>query len=279
MKSIYLFLIVILMCLISCSSGNYLKNYGVYIQSINLFESEYKSPKKVHKYNQYFNQSEARYINWKIDFYHPSTAYNSKFVIDAKYSTKDSIIFKENTLDVDINKNWESSSYILGVGWDVPKNWFPDKYFITYYIDGNKIGRSDFEIINDLNYKYLEHIDSYLVDIKFFERGFDSIEPENRIYINEFQKYLTRYINYEITLLHPFLPGERNFNIKSIYYKANNEVFSEIVDNFQYKNETTIYWTSNGCGWEKPNQWEKGEYRVEFFIEDVKIGEEKFTIL
>ncbi|MCK4695682.1 MAG: hypothetical protein KAT74_07955 [Candidatus Cloacimonetes bacterium] len=275
-KAIFLILFI---AIISCVSNKYIKSVGVFLTDIKLYESDYDGFNKEHRvYKITFNKSETRYINWEIHFYHNNKTRDISFPITAVYHKSDSTEIIRQTLNSFIESHWETSYHNWGWGWDKVGRWEPDKYYIKFYTEHEYIGAINFEIIDDMNLKYIKKIDSYIEHVKLYESDGNKIPQENRIYNNRFPKDTSQVINWELGLQHPFRKNDREFKIKSIYYDQNNQIIATYTNDFFINADWDSSYFHSGWGYSKSGSWEIGKYKVELYISEELIAITEFEI-
>jgi hypothetical protein len=123
-------------------------------------------------------------------------------------------------------------------------------------------------------------LNAKVTQIKFFEGGDDVPPKDQRYYKTSFSKTGTRYVRFEMHLEHP-MPGKRkDFTIETIWFTPHGvEIFRG-----NFKSYIQDDWTSShhwyGYGWKDAasSHWIQGGYRVDFYVNGVKIASEKFTI-
>jgi hypothetical protein len=113
-------------------------------------------------------------------------------------------------------------------------------------------------------------------EVKFFESGQNDTEYKKRKYNEYFSKNTTRYINFEITTWgYNWETSDQKLNINYKFLRPNGEtlhsgtISSNIVPYAAYGHK---------FGYDSPNKWEVGRYRVDLAIEDRSIGSYYFSI-
>lgn len=279
MKIIKVILLILFIVIFSCSSNTYIKRIGVFLTDIKLYESDSKKIKKEFRvYNSTFKKSETRHINWEVNFYHNYKKEGFNFPITAVYHKSDSTEIIRQTLDTYIESDWETSYHYFSWGWDKGGRWEPGKYYIKFYTEHEYIGAIDFEIIDDMNLKYIKEIDSYIEYMKLYESTGDKISKKNRIYKKRFSKNTFQIINWELGLQHPFRKNDREFKIKSIYYDQNNQIIDTFTNDFIINADWDSSHFDNGWGYSKSGCWEIGKYKVELYISEELIATIEFEI-
>lgn len=128
--------------------------------------------------------------------------------------------------------------------------------------------------------RYIRALNASVKEVKFFESAFDPPPRDQRSYRNAFSRTNTRYVVWELNLEHP-APGERrNFGIENIWFNAyGTEIFRNTFNTYIAADWATSYHNS-GYGWRNPanNTWTAGTYRVDLYVDGVKIASETFTV-
>ncbi len=116
------------------------------------------------------------------------------------------------------------------------------------------------------------------ITLKFFEGGAEVVESSQRRYGSSFPRYSSRFINWELNLVHP-APGSRvDFQIEAVYYNPDGSEMGRSVVN-SFVGDT---WLNSqhyqGRGWGEPGKWSPGRYRVDLYISGVKTAGGEFEI-
>lgn len=122
--------------------------------------------------------------------------------------------------------------------------------------------------------------DKYRVDYLSFFQGED--EPpckEDRVYQNQFLQEDTRYVYWEVNLSYPLLHEPKQISLKVITYNPDGTVFGVDELDEELEEDTNSYWFSSGIGYDDLGLWYPGEYRVECFVNEKILIEDKFVIL
>ncbi|MCD4817790.1 MAG: hypothetical protein K8S23_03760 [Candidatus Cloacimonetes bacterium] len=279
MKIIKFLLPTIFFLILACSSNNYIKSLGIFHTGINLYECGEKEVRKENReYKNSCNKSETRYIYWEMNFVSGNLSKDLSFPLTAVYHKADSTEFYRNTRDINIKSDWKTSWHDSGWGWDEKGYWEQGKYFIKFYAEGMCLGTVNFEIIDDMNLKYLEQIDSYIQCIKLFESPTESLPRESRIYKNRFPQIRSCYINWELCLQHPLREVDREFEIKSIYYDQNNKIIDSFTHDYHIDKEWSSSFFDGGWGYTESGHWENGKYRIELYVLEELIVSKEFKI-
>ncbi len=128
--------------------------------------------------------------------------------------------------------------------------------------------------------KYISSLKAKVTEVRFFESGFDSPPLNQRSYRNSFSRTNTRYVVWELNLEHP-APGERkDFTVDNIWFNAyGTEIFRNSF-NTHIAPEWGSSYHNSGYGWRNPSTttWSAGTYRVDLYVEGIKIASESFTV-
>jgi hypothetical protein len=128
---------------------------------------------------------------------------------------------------------------------------------------------------------FIPKLNAQISTIKFFEGDIKNAPPsEKRVYSRIFPKTQSRAIYAELNLTHP-APGYRiDFLLETVYYSPNGNVLGQN----RYNSYVMAEWSNSshwaGWGWPSagPNTWLAGQYRVDFYVDGIKIAEDSFTI-
>lgn len=103
-------------------------------------------------------------------------------------------------------------------------------------------------------------------DLLFFEGGATSPPYGERSYATSFNRARARYIYYEVSFEYPE-PGKRiDFALDSRWYAADGSLFNEHRMDAWFEPDWSSSVHSTGYGWDRPGQWQPGQYRVELFV-------------
>lgn len=126
----------------------------------------------------------------------------------------------------------------------------------------------------------IEQINARISEVKFFESPYDPPDKDKRIYRKNFSRTASRYICWELNLTHPAAGVRKNFTIEHIWFNPNgHEIFRGNFNTYIAADWTWSYHNS-GYGWREASTktWVAGTYRVDLYVEGIKIASESFTV-
>lgn len=143
-------------------------------------------------------------------------------------------------------------------------------------------------LINKLEYRkeqiegsyYIDALSAKVTQIKYFEGGYDAPPQDKRYYKTSFSRTGTRYVWFEMHLEHPMPGRRRDFTVETIWFNPHGgEIFRGALHSYIQSDWSSSY-HSHGYGWKDAasSGWIQGEYRVDFYVNSVKIASEKFMI-
>jgi tetratricopeptide (TPR) repeat protein len=115
--------------------------------------------------------------------------------------------------------------------------------------------------------------------LKFYESGYNGISKDQRDYKTQFSKRTSRYIYWELNLSHPAPGRQIDFKIEAKWYKPNGSLLTREMSNSYVKSGWTWSYHNNGWGWETRDNWQRGKYRVELYIEGEKVTSGSFEVV
>jgi len=119
-----------------------------------------------------------------------------------------------------------------------------------------------------------------LTEIKAFEQGKESIERDNRRYTDSFFKDSTRSIFLEAVFKNFYYNKSiHTHKLNYIWHNPDGSIRGKTDYTLEVKSEWDVFWYTAGWGWDDPGNWPLGEYAVEVFVDDQKIGEKKFSVI
>lgn len=121
-------------------------------------------------------------------------------------------------------------------------------------------------------------IDATVTGLRFFESGIDGVPKDERSYQQRFEASEARYINWELNLKFPPVPGDTSFEIDAVYYRPGGGVLGRLTHPARVEAGWTYSWHNRSWGWDAPGHWPRGEYRVELHVDGAKIAAEGFAI-
>lgn len=121
-----------------------------------------------------------------------------------------------------------------------------------------------------------------LSSIRFFESGYTTPDDKFRIYNSQFSKSTSRYISWEIELNSDVSTKDRNVKIEYIFYKPDGTVDGRETskDNafiFSKNSKSAIF--SWGFGSINHGSWDAGTYKVELYVDGIKLATDSFKII
>ncbi len=150
-----------------------------------------------------------------------------------------------------------------------------------YPVTVNRISidkNADDVLLSQNNIGYIPSLNAKVTSLRFFESGYNAPPREQRVYSDQFDKSVTRYINWEINLEHP-APGHRiDFVIEQLWYRPNGSLMSRQTFNTSLNPEWTSSYFHHSYGWRNPGNWSNGSYRVDLFVGGQKVTSGSFEI-
>lgn len=126
----------------------------------------------------------------------------------------------------------------------------------------------------------IDALNAKITEVKFFESPYDAPPMGQRSYRSSFSRTNTRYIAWELNLAHP-APGKRNdFVVEHVWFNAQGvEIFRSNFNTYIAENWATSFHNS-GYGWRETSTktWSAGAYRVDLYVDGVRIASESFNI-
>ena len=115
--------------------------------------------------------------------------------------------------------------------------------------------------------------------VQFYEGPPDVIlEPSQRLYRYSFDRFTARSIYWEVDLTFP-PPGRRiGFQLNAVWYKSDGSEMTRQPLSVFVLPEWGSSWHTLGYGYVEPGHWTPGNYRVDFYLKDVRIASGTFQI-
>lgn len=235
------------------------------------------------EYGEEFSRSDSRYIYWELNLRHPAPRRRLPFDIDAVWYSPEGREFARQTLNTYMDAKWKSSKYTIGRGWMEPGKWKPGTYRVELFFKGRKVAAGGFAITEgreriEKKVYDIPSIQANVKSVRFYEGGYNAPPTEERVYGTRFNRATTRYVWWELSLIHPAPGKRRDFRIRHIWRRgdgsvlANQEMGTFILDS----------WTnSEHChSWGSPNvsNWQPGRYSLELYIAGKMIAQGSFQI-
>ncbi len=115
--------------------------------------------------------------------------------------------------------------------------------------------------------------------MRFFEGGYNVPEESQRKFTVQFPKSTTRYVWCQIDVENRlYNVREHNHKVVWRYYNPDGTLRGEPSLDFRIKPEWYTAWIPFGWGWDQPDNWPVGTYRVEVWIDGQKMAQDLFTI-
>ncbi len=113
----------------------------------------------------------------------------------------------------------------------------------------------------------------------FFEAGSVLPESGDRKYQTEFKDETTRYVYWEMRLVHPASAGKIEFDLTYELYRPDGSLLTHIQKRRSVETGWVNSFYTNGWGAENPGSYVPGVYTVKQLINGRQVAEGKFTIL
>jgi hypothetical protein len=128
--------------------------------------------------------------------------------------------------------------------------------------------------------RFIDILNATVTNVRFFEGPDDMPAYGKRSYLTGFSRTRTRFINWELNLQHP-APGRRiDFTIEHIYFDPYGKEINRASQNTYILENWTNSYHQYGYGWKvaSSNGWFAGTYRVDLYVNGVKIASESFNV-
>ena len=126
---------------------------------------------------------------------------------------------------------------------------------------------------------YVAAIDANVTSMRFYERGYDSIPHDTKVYRTVFHRPITRYIGWELNLVYPRQQEQIDYSIRATYYRADGSVFATQDVDAHIEKGWTRSWSDRSRGWREPGKWGLGAYRVDLSVDDDLIASAEFQVV
>jgi tetratricopeptide (TPR) repeat protein len=126
---------------------------------------------------------------------------------------------------------------------------------------------------------YIPSLNTKVTSFRFFEGPYTSLPRGQRVYENLFDKSKTRYIFWELALEHTTPPSQRlNFTIVEIWYGPDNKLVTTQNFNGSIEPGWSGSYFYHGYGWKEPGKWSTGIYRVDLYIDGMRVANGSFGV-
>ena len=130
------------------------------------------------------------------------------------------------------------------------------------------------DVINDI-----PSIEATVTEMFFFESGFEEIPRDEWVYMFNFPRAKTRYINWELRLEHNPASEDRSFELTYIYRDQVGHDLIREKDHFKIYAYQKSSYHYLGWGWHSPGNWKVGRYCVDLIIHDSIIVSNYFNVV
>ncbi|NOX32842.1 MAG: hypothetical protein GXP56_03765 [Deltaproteobacteria bacterium] len=119
-----------------------------------------------------------------------------------------------------------------------------------------------------------------LTEIRFYETGSEDVKRSERKYTTSFFKDTARYINAEVNFKNlAYKKQAHNHKITRKWFNPDGSLRGKIDGTINVKSDWATFLEKSAWGWDTPGNWPLGEYLVEIYVDDVKIGEKKYKVI
>jgi murein DD-endopeptidase MepM/ murein hydrolase activator NlpD len=123
------------------------KVVGKRLTEAGTFESDAGTPPmEQREYRKVFRDDTTRYVNWEARFKIPALGKRTEFDLEAIW-LKDNGVYHRHTTKGRIEADWTRPAITSGYGSRTPGTWKPGRYAIEFFLDGERIGRAEYEIV------------------------------------------------------------------------------------------------------------------------------------
>ena len=128
--------------------------------------------------------------------------------------------------------------------------------------------------------RFIDYINAKVTEVRFFEGSYNTPDRGERSYQTSFSRTTTRYINWELNLQFPTPGVRKDFGIESIWFNPYGKEIHRGTWNTYILENWISSWHNHGYGWREASSsgWVAGTYRVDLYVNSVKIASENFNI-
>jgi uncharacterized caspase-like protein len=128
--------------------------------------------------------------------------------------------------------------------------------------------------------RYIDFLNAKVTEVKFFEGPFDAPPLNDRFYQTSFSRTKTRFVNWQIHLQYPPPGVRKDFSIEHIWYNPSGQEFGRGTLNNYVLGDWGSSYHCHSYGWRDASSsgWVTGTYRVDLYLNGVKIVSENFNI-
>ncbi|MBP7341892.1 MAG: caspase domain-containing protein [Smithellaceae bacterium] len=128
--------------------------------------------------------------------------------------------------------------------------------------------------------RHIASMNAKVTAVKLFESPYTAPPKEQRSYRTSFSRTNTRYVVWELNLSFPAQGQRKDFAVEHIWFNPHGtEIFRSVFNGYVLGDWTWSY-HNTGYGWREVSNttWIAGRYRVDLYVDGVKIASEFFTM-
>jgi hypothetical protein len=263
------------------SGGTRVAALDAHVSGLRFFESvKGFPPQSSRTYQTRFATRGIEYVNWEIGLEYQAPAQRRDFTIDEVWYCPNGEVCARQAMNAYMEPGWTSSFHADGRGSDAGGSFQPGVYRVELSIAGQPVASGTFEVYDGdaPPSMYVQAIDAKVTAVRFFESGFDSPPPEQRVYRDRFPRSGTRYIDWELMLTFPKAPKRIDFAIRHVWVRPdgsreNDQTLSAYIDAGWSSSQHTQGW-----GRAEGGIWQPGTYRVDFYVDGRIVASGTFSI-
>ncbi len=123
-------------------------------------------------------------------------------------------------------------------------------------------------------------IDARVTDMRFYEKGKGSTAPrEERVYRTTLAHQTTRYVIWELNLVHPPPDQRTDYVIEATWHRPDGSTMSPQTAESYVDTGWRNSRRGKGRGWADPGKWKVGTYRVDLSVDGKLVASEEFEIV
>jgi hypothetical protein len=232
------------------------------------------------QYRTRFSADEARYINWELRLQHPAPRRRVDFQISALLVDAQGKELARPSWKSHLEKDWTDTNHPYGWGADKPGFWKPGTYTLALSINGQEVARDSFEVMGKKGGKIqcIPYLNADIVRFALFAGERNPPVIAERRFRDEFSAQDTRYINWQLQLVHPALKAPRTLTVETVWCRSDGREIARHKNQFAMPAGAKETYYDSGWGNDQGNFWQPGSYFVSLYLDDVKIASTSFAV-
>ena len=125
---------------------------------------------------------------------------------------------------------------------------------------------------------FIDSLQARVLELQFFESAEILLPGAPKVYSQTFSQFSTRYIYWELGLIHPATEQPLTLEISAVYYRSDGSIFREQTVSYTVETGDQASTPVAGAGSTQTGNWGLDAYRVDLVVDGALVASEGFQV-